>query len=287
MDGASALKIEHFARWDDLPPAYDGLEPEGAALPLLAGQDWLELLSTTGLQAGLRTHLIGARRAETGLALLPLLINKQGRRFHRLDGLTTYYSLDFAPLGAKDDHLALALDRIAAEIGRTGLASTVCFNPLPVDGDAFNLLNHAFENAGFRTSTFRQSGRWFVRTADQNYDAYLSGRPSNLRNTLQRRMSQAEKAGEVSFEIAALPDDVARLLPAYEAVYQKSWKTSEPSPGFIPALCRWAAQTKALRLGVLSFANQPVVAQIWLISGPTDEPRASIYKLAHDPAAEL
>jgi CelD/BcsL family acetyltransferase involved in cellulose biosynthesis len=64
----------------------------------------------------------------------------------------------------------------------------------------------------------------------------------------------------------------------YDTVYRASWKEREPFPEFIPALIRVAAESGALRLGILKLDGAPAAAQLWLHW----RGRTTIYKLAHD-----
>jgi len=60
-------------------------------------------------------------------------------------------------------------------------------------------------------------------------------------------------------------------------VYESSWKTPEPYPGFIPGLVADLAASGSLRLGVARLGDRAVAAQLWSIRGG----RAAIVKLAH------
>jgi CelD/BcsL family acetyltransferase involved in cellulose biosynthesis len=77
-----------------------------------------------------------------------------------------------------------------------------------------------------------------------------------------------------------LTADWRRGLEIYEAIYASSWKPAEPHPNFIAALLEKMGGRGTARLGAAMIDGKPAAAQIWLVQ----QGRATIFKLAHDPA---
>jgi CelD/BcsL family acetyltransferase involved in cellulose biosynthesis len=67
-------------------------------------------------------------------------------------------------------------------------------------------------------------------------------------------------------------------LSAFQTVYSRSWKRSEPMPGFIEELARLCAKRGWLRIGVVWLDERPIASQLWV----TQAGCARIYKLAYD-----
>ena len=110
------------------------------------------------------------------------------------------------------------------------------------------------------------------------FEQYFDSLPSQLKNTIRRKSKQLAKTGNFRIEIITTPDQAEHAITAYGKVYNASWKVPEPYPEFIPGLIRTYAASGALRLGLAYLDNEPVAAQIWIVSDGI----ASIYKLAYD-----
>lgn len=109
------------------------------------------------------------------------------------------------------------------------------------------------------------------------FSDYWAKRSGKLRNTLKRRSKAIQnQAPELSIHKELTP----QLLQHYWQIYERSWKTPEPSHQFIDWLMQWAAKQQGLRLGFLSLNGHPVACQLWLLKQQT----AYIYKLAQDKA---
>lgn len=115
------------------------------------------------------------------------------------------------------------------------------------------------------------------QTRFRHFADYWAKRSGKLRNTLKRRSKAIQnQAPQLSIHKELTPE----LLQHYWQIYERSWKTPEPSHQFINWLMQWAEKQQRLRLGLLSLNGHPVACQLWLLEQQT----AYIYKLAQDKA---
>jgi CelD/BcsL family acetyltransferase involved in cellulose biosynthesis len=110
-----------------------------------------------------------------------------------------------------------------------------------------------------------------------DFETYLSARPSILRNTWKRKRELLKKRGNANFQLLGRADEVEPLIAIYEHVRERSWKSAEPFPDFIPNLMRLAGKLGALRFGALIIDGIPAAAQFWIVWGG----KATIYKLVY------
>jgi hypothetical protein len=134
------------------------------------------------------------------------------------------------------------------------------------------------QEAGFAVRPSFRFGNWYEPISGRSFEEYLRDRPSALRNTLRRRKRNLLRSSRTRFEIVTEESGLAEGLPAYEAVYNASWKAGESFPGFMPGLMKAAAASGCLRLGLLYVDDVPAAAQVWVKSGRG----VVIYKLAYD-----
>jgi len=127
---------------------------------------------------------------------------------------------------------------------------------------------------------FEHFGNWHEATAGRDFRVYLAGRPGALRETVRRRLRDAERNARLGFAVLAGPDEVEAGIAEYEAVYARSWKEPEPFPRFNAELMRAAAQAGSLRLGLLRHDDAAIAVQLWIVRDRV----AAVLKLAHDEA---
>jgi hypothetical protein len=112
-----------------------------------------------------------------------------------------------------------------------------------------------------------------------DFASYWETRSSQLKNTLQRRKKRL-KQQDVDIKIYDhLTEEHCRH---YWYIYERSWKTQEPSHDFINWLMQWAERNGKLQLGILSINGCVAACQFWLVHAQT----AYIYKLAQDKAMD-
>lgn len=196
----------------------------------------------------------------------------------RLCGLANYYSGLFGPV-ASAEALA-AWDAVEAATTLQQMAGSAVLDMHPLDAQAAWLVSweEGLRRAGYWTDRYFCFGNWFQPVEPGRFDAYWAARPSALRNTVARARKRLDRQGSWRLDIVTGEQpglDVA--IEAYVSVYNRSWKTPEPNPAFMPGLIRLAAQQGWLRLGLVHVAGEPVAAQLWLVAGG----KANIFKLAY------
>jgi len=265
--------------------AYDSLAalpPDVAALldaeaEFQLGRAWFAAAIAAALPDGARPLFLVAGTAGRAVVLLALLRLAGGR----LCGLTTPYTCVFRPLAAADATVAelSAAGRAFARICRRH--GPLRLDALDADWPGLSPLLDGFRAGGMWPLTFAHFGNWHLALGGRDWEAYLAGRPGDLRTTIRRKLARAERDAALAFTLvrggAELPDAVA----AYEAIYARSWKSAEPYPALPGALMGAAASCGALRLALLHRHGRPVAAQLWVVAGGV----ATVHKLAHDEAA--
>jgi hypothetical protein len=234
---------------------------------------WYEIVAQHGLETGWRARLYADD--DLRAALVCAVPASGGAR--EIRGCCNAYSCEYGFLtaGPAADS-GPAIRRLTAEIARENPRTEAILLPgLDPRGAGFAAALAGFKDAGFVAKPYFAWGTWFEPAKGKNFDAYLAGRPSVLKNTWRRKSSALEKACRVNFRTIG---EVEQFIRDYDEVYQRSWKTPEPFPDFMPALLRMAAGMGALRFGVLEADERPVAAQFWLVW----RGRAIIFKLAYD-----
>lgn len=269
------MRVAFLDDFDDLRRRMPA--PDASAFP--CGPEWLVRLHSLGMPAD--TPLVLAlSEADDGSAMCWPLI----RRDADAVSLSNYYSPLWEPMlwqGERLDRVAhaTAIGRALRTMDRR--PATVHLQPL-AEGKCADALNLGLRAAGYLASAHFAFGNWFLPSRDLRFAAYFAARPAALRNTIARARRRLDKAGEWCIRIHCEPsEETNAAIDAFESIYRNSWKPAESYPGFVREMCRWAADRRMLRLGVLSRANRPVASQIWLLDNGT----ASIFKLAYEPDA--
>jgi hypothetical protein len=209
---------------------------------------------------------------------LPLM--RAGER-EPLAALANYYSGLYGPLGpdGRAPHLTPAQWCQVAQALRTLPGSAVLrLQPLDAESPWVSGLEQGLGEVGYRTDRFFCFGNWYQPVQPGGFSAYWAARPSALQNSVARGRRRLDKAGPWHIGIVKEAGPALdEALAAYAAVYERSWKSPEPAPGFMPGLVRTAAAQGWLRLGVLWQGSEPLAAQVWLVFGA----KANIYKLAY------
>ena len=275
------MHIRCFEDFRALHTACPTLQAETHTGELFETLDWFELLARHAMPAATRLQLLAATDDTAATLCLPLLY--QGKD---LASLSNYYSGIFGPLVSND--LPAPWQRTALETLCRHLRSshprpgTLRLYPIDPAGQFFHDLRDALSAAGYRVGHYFCFGNWHIATSGLTFADYFAQRPSAVRNTVRRGRNRLDRAGPWHITIhtqagAALEQAIAD----FEAIYRRSWKPAESYPGFVSELCRLAARRGWLRLGVLSRDGVAIASQIWLF----DNGKASIFKLAYDPAA--
>lgn len=282
-----AMPVRTYSSFEDLPGSYDRLFEIGSRRSYCLSRPWFEGLAANILQDGERLMLIGCESSAGGEEPLALLVGRHRDKDRELrgarafNGLSNYYSMDFAPLMAPDERAGPALKQIFRELRKTRPAyDAVRFQPLDPESVDYETLRGAMAEAGWVTRPYFLWGNWYQNIDGQSFADFMTERPAALRNTLARKAAKLETAGHLMFEVIDQPSSLERGIEAYHSVYSRSWKHPEPFPQVMTDLMRYCAGQGALRLGILSLDDTPVAAQIWIVW----QGWATLYKLAHDQA---
>jgi len=271
-----------YASIKDLPQSYDNLFRAAGDENPFSAREWYECFER---------HLVAAAQVRyygvegTGdpavpLALVPMRAEVGVRYGRRLCAMSNYYTSLFEPVlapncGGVSDVYAAFIDTITREVPAP---DEVDLHPLAVDSAQYAALVDAFRHRRMLVEEYFCFGNWYLDVAGRTYADYFADLPSKLRNTVRRKMKQFGSQDGARISIARTPEEVDRAIVDYETVYAKSWKTVEPYPDFIRAVCRVWARLGSLRLGVAYVGEQPAAAQIWVVQGRL----ACIFKLAYD-----
>ena len=269
---------EVFDDLETLPPDCAELFAAGARHSFQLGRPWFATVLAEAMPAGARGLFLLCRTGQGPGVLFALRTLAGGAG---LEGLSTLYSCLYQPLAAAQ---ASPADLRAAGLAFGGFClgwSTVRLDALDSGWPGLPPLLEGVRAAGLAVLRFDHFGNWHENVAGRSWADYLAARPGALRETIRRRLGQAEADARVRLETIDSTAGLEAGIAAYEAVYALSWKKAEPFPRFSAALMRAAAAEGALRLGLLRLDGRPIAAQYWVVAGGT----ATVLKLAHDTAA--
>jgi hypothetical protein len=139
-------------------------------------------------------------------------------------------------------------------------------------------LQEGLAAGGLIVLRFRHFANWFEHI--QDFSGYWDKRGSQLKATVKRKAAPLLREGRLGFELIDLAVRPEEGRDIYNAIYAKSWKPAEPHPRFIDVLLERLGPLGIARLAVARIDGAPAAAQIWLVQ----DQRATIFKLAHDPA---
>ena len=213
--------------------------------------------------------VIAALLDQEGLCRSALPLVRQG---DALRAATSCYTTEFSP-PLRDEKSAFLLGK---GLGRECRA-------LKLDAVADELPSMAaflagLASAGFATGTYRHFANWHEEIS--TFPEYWKARSTRLKSLVQRKGRRLESAGRVAFERIDLSTERDRGVALYEAVYAKSWKEPEEHERFMETLMKNLGAVGLAQLGIARIDGNPAAAQVWLVRAP----RATIFKLAHDPA---
>jgi hypothetical protein len=232
--------------------------------------DWFEILAGTTLADKESACIFALMNADgQPISAIPLVV-ADGRIVR---GLTSPFTTLFrAPLGHDGDA------RVLGKLLAAGFGATFRLDALDPADSAVRSFQEGLGIGGLVVSRFAHFANWFERIDDLS--AYWNDRPSRLKATVKRKAAALERDSRLVFEMIDLTTEWRRGLEIYETIYASSWKSAEPHPHFIAALLEKMGRRGTARLGVATIDGKPAAAQIWLVQ----HGRATIFKLAHDPA---
>jgi hypothetical protein len=269
MVGAAVQVLDDF---EALPADVQALLQDAGATDFQAGLAWWTNFVRHVELGDAKPQLRIWREEGRPVAALPLLV-----QHGQIGALGNYYTTRWGPVW-RDPGIDLAARTriLSALLGTTAPSHTLRFMALAAGSLDETALQQALRRCGCAVFPFHGFTNWQLPVT-VDWPAYLRSRDGRLRTTLAR-MGKRFAARGGRLELLQGGPGLEAAIAAYERVYAASWKQPEPHPRFMPGLIRAAAAGGQLRLGLAWLGNEPVAAQVWLLSGE----RTDIYKLAHD-----
>ncbi|MDZ7782413.1 MAG: GNAT family N-acetyltransferase [Halioglobus sp.] len=172
----------------------------------------------------------------------------------------------------------ILLTAVFRELAATGRMTALTLAPMNPESNLYTALLEALRAAGWRgVHTYFCFANWTHPIAGDDWNTYLAGRSSRVRNTVQRKTRKFLDNGRGVLTITRDGNHLESAIGDFTDIYGRSWKREEPYPNFMPGLLRLAADRGWLRLGLAHYEGIPVAAQAWLVVEGT----AYIFKLAY------
>nr|WP_067297841.1 GNAT family N-acetyltransferase [Marinobacterium profundum] len=274
--------VSSYPRIDTLPETFLNLLEGKEQDSIFLGRDWFEnFCDTVAIGAGNVFFLCLTGNDGSALAVLPMWRNEahfHGVKVRKITGLSNYYSPIFDViidnnLTTREDAYSHFLKYLWKEVPGWDVVDIY-----PISGESRNDL---IKINGVLASKFDYfiTKNFFHESCD-DFEVYLSGRPSRVINTIKRKFKKLDAEGDWGISIYTDVNAIELRMKDYHRVYENSWKADEPYPGFINGFSRMCAQKDSLRLGILEVSGKPVAVQMWVVANNT----AYIYKLAYDQA---
>jgi ribosomal protein S18 acetylase RimI-like enzyme len=270
------MSITVYSDIDQMPADVAGHMAFGAGRDFFTSLEWFRCLCRHGVSSERQPRIYVARpEGAQGMCVLFCLADEGARR---LDSMTTYFSMDFAPVTAGEGDGAALLDSLLAFIAAERPRWRILNFRMMVDEAGRERMRAGLERHGFLVNSYFQFENYFEGGLGGDFEAYYDSRPSRVKNTIKRKERKLSKEHAVRIDLRR--DFHEPIIDAYERIYALSWKDGEEFPRFIREMCRTAAELGILRMGVLHVDDVPAAAQLWLLSNG----KAVIYKLAYDEA---
>jgi hypothetical protein len=264
MCGTRSADWAVFPSAEDLPDAVAPLFASAGSI--FSTRVWWRTVLSEAMPEAAEARFLVCRTGEA-TGLFPLL-------FSQADGLrafTTPYTCEYAPL--------IGGPAVFEAFGRYCRGhGVVRLDAIPAEWPYWDALTGGLRAAGLVPRRFDHFGNWHENVRGLGWAGYLSARPGALRETIRRRLRNAERRRDSRFSVVTGSEGLEEAIASFETVYASSWKEPEPFPAFNAALMRVAARLGILRLGVWTIGDIAVAVQFWIVEGG----RATVLKLAHD-----
>ncbi|WP_292975804.1 GNAT family N-acetyltransferase [Nitrosomonas sp.] len=271
-------QIKKYESFNDLPADSQVLFDLGEKTSFDLSKDWFLLLEATVIRQTKEICIFTFKKEDTFLGIWPTLLLKRNKLgLKEIYSFTCFYSSLYQPLISPNlttDNLTDCLKNISS----ITQADILRFDIMDPTQPSFGCHEQALRKIGFKTDRFFCWGNWYLPVNNQTFSIYLQSLPSRVRNTLSRRKKKFLADGRGKLEIITTHDQLSTAINAWKKIYDASWKIPEPYPEFIPSLIRLCAAKGWLRLGIAYYDEEPIAAQLWIVS----HDRAAIYKLAYD-----
>ncbi len=192
--------------------------------------------------------------------------------------LSNWYSFAFRPVfsALKDESLLIAIAK-RLRYARS-VPPCITLAPVPRKDGSSDLILKAFRRAGWIAIRHQSSTSWIAHVGGKSFDDYWAARPSQLRNTFQRKLKKSAITTEIKTIFSE--EDWA----GYESVYGESWKPEEGAAAFLRDMAAEKSKLGCYRLGLAYHEERVIASQFWIVSQGV----AYIHKLAHrEDAKEL
>ena len=268
------ITVQRFTDFDALTetarPLFKAEHPGGVFL----GEAWFRTVLAHAMPPDTAPLFLLAKRGDHPIGLMALQTRGQ-----QIESLTTPYSCAFAPLLEPGLNTNEQITVCTALARACRAWPALRLDALDPDDPPVRAMIAGARAAGLSVRPFDHFGNWHEHIAGRSWADYLAQRPSQLRNTVRRKTTTAEReAGALT--ILRGGTDLEAGISAYENVYARSWKQPEPFPSFNAEMMRAFAPLGQLRLGLIRLGELVIAAQIWLVAGGI----ATVVKLAHDEA---
>ena len=198
-----------------------------------AGSDWVQHFIDQVVRENSQVLAIEAGAPGDSL----MLLYRDAQAPSRCTALANYYVSLYSPLSSTAADRAEALVRVVRSLTdlRPRIA-TLNFAPLDAQAEDTAALADALANQGWYVRRYFCFGNWYLPCGGLAFDAYMSDRDSQLRNTWARKSKRLLAVGRV--QIVTSADGVESAMDAYDSIYSKSWKQAEPYADFVRGWAR-------------------------------------------------
>ena len=198
MSGTSFADTQVASAVEQLPP--EALALLDAEPSIFNSQTWWRVVLSHAMPLGAAAAFIVIRLAGRIAAVVPML-----RTGATLGSLTTPYSCEYAPSFAIDLGKPGRLAAMAAFAQLCRAYGTVRLDTLPAQWDGLPDLEAGARQAGLHVLHFDHFGNWYDDVNGLDWSTYLQRRPGALRETIRRRLRQADKLQDARFDLLTQP----------------------------------------------------------------------------------
>ncbi|MBC8518793.1 MAG: GNAT family N-acetyltransferase [Gammaproteobacteria bacterium] len=264
------MKFKCYSKWSQLPAGVDSLFDHSGDESMFLTREWFEALDTIALEDGQSLLLTSVVDEESVLALLPLI--GEGEYWQSVSHrYTAIYSL---LLAAERQPEVLAC--LAEGLSQHSIHS-LQLSPVAEDDHNILGLQQALATFGYEPQKYFFFYNWIHRTQQHSFDAYMAGRPAQLRNTITRKQRKLEREHECKIRMFK-GDEVQQGLIDYHSAYSASWKANEQYVALLDAVAINLSVPDWTRIAVLYIDGKAAAAQLWFVV----HGQASIFRLAYD-----
>jgi CelD/BcsL family acetyltransferase involved in cellulose biosynthesis len=140
---------------------------------------------------------------------------------------------------------------------------------MPEESDCFQSLLSAIKEIGLKSREYFCYADWYLEGINSTGEEFLKKLPKGMRSENSRRERRLKEIGEVSTEIGTDGDNFTRHMDMYYVVRERSWKSPESDRDFHCEIRKMAADKGWLRCGFLLVNDNPIAAQIRIVSNGT------------------